>query len=62
MLIPARNIPRIPHIPRDRTRAKANRGMWGKGGERYPQNDMVLSNVKRTTLGWTGRYERSPRL
>jgi hypothetical protein len=30
MLIPARNIPRIPHIPRDRTRATAKWGMRGK--------------------------------
>jgi hypothetical protein len=36
MLIPARNIPRIHHIPRDRTRATANRGMWGKGGKISP--------------------------
>jgi len=33
MLIPARNIPRIPHIPRDRTRATAKWGMLGKGGK-----------------------------
>jgi hypothetical protein len=30
---PARN---IPHIPLDRTRVTANRGMWGKGGKISP--------------------------
>ena len=44
---PLRNIPRIPHIPRDRTRATANRGR----GKDIPVNDVVSSNVKRTTPG-----------
>ncbi len=35
-LIPARNIPSIPHIPRARTRTPANWGM-GERGERYPR-------------------------
>jgi len=46
MLIPARNIPRIPDIPRGRTRATANRGMWGMG-ERNPVNDVVSSNAEK---------------
>jgi hypothetical protein len=35
-LLPARNIPRIPHIPRGRTLATANRGMRGMGGKISP--------------------------
>jgi hypothetical protein len=59
---PARNIPRIPQIPRDRTRVTANGGNVGKGGKDIPVNDVGSSNVTRTTPGWSGRYERSPRL
>jgi hypothetical protein len=35
-LLPARNMPRIPHIPRDRTGARANWGMRGMRGKISP--------------------------
>ena len=35
-LLPARNIPRIPHIPRGRTLATAYRGMGGKISRKRP--------------------------
>jgi hypothetical protein len=62
MLIPARNIPRIPHIPPRQNPGDGEPGNVGNAGKNIPVNDVVSSNVKRTTPGWSGRYERNPRL
>ena len=53
--------PHSPHSPRQNP-GDGEPGNVGKGGKDIPVNDVVSSNVKRTTPGWSGRYERSPRL
>ena len=50
-----------PHSPRQNP-GDGEVGNAGKGGKDIPINDVVSSNVKTTTPGWSGRYERSPRL
>jgi hypothetical protein len=44
----ARNIPRIPHIPRGRTPGNGEPGNEGNGGKDIAVNDLVSSNAKRT--------------
>jgi hypothetical protein len=53
--------PHSPHSPRQNP-GDGEPGNVGNGGKDIPVNDVVSSNVKRTTPGWSGRYERSPRL
>jgi hypothetical protein len=47
MLIPARNIPRIPHITPRQNSGDGEPGNVGKGGKDIPVNDMVSSRMPR---------------
>jgi hypothetical protein len=54
MLIPSETFPAFPTFPETEP-GRRRTGECGERGERYPLNDMVSSNVKRTTPGWSGR-------
>jgi hypothetical protein len=55
-----RNIPRIPHIPRTETPARAKWGMRGKGGKIFPSTRWCRPILREPVLAGAGGYERSP--
>src|SRR4029077_3822660 len=59
-LIPARNIPLIPHFPRGRPQARSIWGKRGKGGKISPLTRWSRPILREASLAGAGGYERSP--